>query len=383
MLFTNQVKDTYIMLMAVEKTHSYYCNTDKDNCKTINTSDLERNAKSSDAIQRLLKDGLIVKIEYMILNPKDIKVSQKDNVAQSTGNTPVQIKQFAGIFSEFQFDPYVDLLPIVIQLPDGTFVTCGGYKRVIGAQEASENCDEITVPCIVITPSDDCDKERLQRRLNIIENQRPNKENLKKTPNTIDSYVNAVQKDIERAGYTMDEMKKFSTEKFDSFIEPHTPSKDKFKYEDIINRILESNGVEVPVYTTTTASKNLVINNLLEERGLEMRPHVISYDVKDNVKANQDRFWHYINGMKTVLDNKRYDHLVIVVQHTGVSSEQAKKSNEEYLKFESNNGTVNQVYVGKEDKSTPVPVIFGIINNKKITYVDGSLDNIPKISTVC
>jgi len=295
----------------------------------------------------------------------------------------MQIKQFAGLFSEFQFDPYVDLLPIVIQLPDGTFVTCGGYKRVIGAQEASENCDEITVPCIVVTPSDDCDKERLQTRLNIIENQRPNKENLKKTSNTIDSYANAVQMDIKRAGVTVDEMKKFSKEKFGEFIEPHTPSKDKFKYEDIINRILESNGVEVPVYTTTTASKNLVIYDLLEERGLEMRPHVISYDVKNNVKANQDRLWHYINGMKTVLDNKRYDHLVIVVQHTGVSSEQAKEFNEEYLKFESNNGTVNQVYFGKEDKSTPVPVIFGIINNKKITYVDGSLDNIPKISTVC
>jgi hypothetical protein len=371
------------MLMAVEKTHSYYCNTDQDNRKTINTSDLERNAKSSDAIQGLLKAGSIVKIEYMILNPKNIKVSQKDNVAQSTGNTPMQIKQFAGLFSEFQFDPYVDLLPIVIQLPDGTFVTCGGYKRIIGAKNAAENYDEITVPCIVVTPSDDCDKEQLQTKLNIIENQRPNKENLSKTHNTIESYVNAVQMDIERAGHTVDEMKRLSTEEFKSFIAPHSPSKDKLKYEDIINRILESNGVEVPVYTTTAASKKLVINDLLEKRDLEMRPHVISYDVKNNVKANQDRLWHYINGMKTVLDNKRYDHLVIVVQHTGVSSEQAKKFNEEYLKFESNNGTVNQVYVGKEDKSTPVPVIFGIINNRKITYVDGSLDNIPKRSTVC
>lgn len=367
------------MFMSVEKTHSYYCNTDNTTLREITEEDLKRNAKSSDSVKELETQGLISDCQVRILNPNDIIVRAEHNAAQSIGNTPTQIKEFKMIFSEKRFDPYVDLLPIVL-FNNEKFITCGGYKRIIGAQEASETDNSITIPCIVVTPSDDCDVENLQQRLNIIENQRPNNEYLKKTCNTVESYANVVLKDIRRQGKPVEN---FSDDDLRLFIKPHYPSKDKISYESIINCIRKSTGVEVPEYTKTNESKELVTIDLLEKRNLEMRPYVICYDVKGKMKAEQDRFSHLIKGLKTMIDRPKLTHLVIVVQHTGVTPDQAREFNEQYLQFEATNGTANDLYVGKEDKTLPVPVIFGVINNKKITYVDGSLDNISQIRTVC
>jgi hypothetical protein len=329
-------------------------------------------------VNELVTQGFISDCQVRILNPNDITVRAEDNAAQSIGNTPTQIKEFKVIFSEKRFDPYVDLLPIV--LFNEKFITCGGYKRVIGAQDASETDNSITIPCIVVTPSDDCDVKNLQQRLNIIENQQPNNENSKKTFNTVESHTNVVLKDIQRQGKTVEN---FSDDDLRSFIKPYSPSKDKISYESIINCIRKSTGVEVPEYTKTNESKELVTIDLLEKRNLEMRPYVICYDVKGKMKAEQDRFSHLIKGLKTMIDRPKLTHLVIVVQHTGVTPDQAREFNEQYLQFEATNGTANDLYVGKEDKTLPVPVIFGVINNKKITYVDESLDNISQIRTVC
>ena len=375
------------MLMSVSETilissptqHIYYCNTDSAAPREITEEDLKRNAKTSDSAKELMTEGLIKDQTFKILNPNVITVRAEDNAAQSVGNTPTQIKEFKVIFSESRFDPYVDLLPIVLFV-DGKFITCGGYKRILGAQEASETYDNITLPCMVITPSDDCDMKNLQQRLNIIENQKPNNENSKKTFNTAESHANVVLKDIQRQGKIVENL---SNDDLNAFIKPYSPSKDKISYESIINCIRKSTGVEVPEYTSTGESKELVTMDLLYEKNLDMRPYVISYDVKGKMKAEQDRLWHFINGLNKVNSSSKFTHLVIVVQHTGVTPDQAREFNEQYLQFEAANGTANEVYVGKEDKTPPVPVIFGVINNKKITYVEGSLDNVSQVRVVC
>lgn len=370
------------MKYEYEKTHTYFCNTDNTTSHSITVEDLQRSGKTSDSLNTLITDGFIRSWEFRIVDPNDITVCADDNVAQSVGNTPTQIKEFKTIFTTGRFDPFIDLLPIVLLLPElsavGTYVTCGGYKRIFGAQEASETSDNITIPCIVVTPSDDCDVKNLQQRLNIIENQRPNNKNPEKTFNTAESYANAVLKDIQRQGKKVEDL---SNDDLNAYIKPYTPSKENIKYEDIIKCIRKKTGVEVPEYTSTNQSKDLVIYDLLETRRLDMNPFVISYDSKGKWLAVQDRWSHFINGLNKAIQERR-THLVIVVQHTGVTPDEARKFNEQYLQFEAANGTVNEVYVGKEDKTPPIPVIFGVINNKNITYVAGSLDDISERGSI-
>ncbi len=109
---------------------------------------------------------------------------------------------------------------------------------------------------------------------------------------------------------------------------------------------------------------------------LEINPYIMSYDVKGKWLSAKDRLTHLINSINTAMDQNR-SHIVMIVQHTSVGPVKQKEYNKMYLDFERANGTLKEIYRGKSDQTPPIPVIFGVINNKKITFVDESwMDNI-------
>jgi hypothetical protein len=355
-------------------THSWYDNTDLINMKTVSVEDLQKSGKTTDALCDLVDQGLIKRWYFNIIDANNIKISAKDNVAQSTGNTPSQIKEFGRIFKEKRFSPFEDILPIIILECDGTYRTAGGYKRILGAQSVIlTNGEVLTLPCIVIVPSSDVDLIGLQVKLNVIENQRPYKENPDKIVNTIHSYVNAIVQKVKRMDLNIkdldrDDLKQIARE--------YSASRDGYKVDDIISLVYEASGVEVPVYTSTDDSKELIRKLLLVDMNLEINPYIMSYDVKGKWLSAKDRLTHLINSINTAMDQNR-SHIVMIVQHTSVGPVKQKEYNKMYLDFERANGTLKEIYRGKSDQTPPIPVIFGVINNKKITFVDESwMDNI-------
>ena len=361
-------------------THEYYDNNDLSRLKSVSKEDLSKHAITKDLLNDLVQEGLVEKYGFDILYADQITISPSDNVAQSTGNTPEQIKTYAKIFKDKRFSPFVDVLPMIIKQSDGSYLTSGGYKRVLGAQECSVKIGQkITIPVIVIDPASGIDIDELQLRVNVIENTRPPHKNPDKTSNTADTYANALIKELKDKGICI---KSLSTEDLRGVMKKYAVSRDGFKVGDIINIALQKSGVEVPIYTDTAESEDAVRKLLLEEYRLDIDPVVKSYSANGEAIVRRDRWGHYIESVKSaVLHNK--SHVFIVVQHTGVTPDQAKEFNEQYLEFEREGGTFKDMYFGKEDQTPPVPVIFGVINNGIVTWTDDNwmkgLDKLGKL----
>lgn len=350
-------------------THDYYDKNDSSRLIKVSKQDLSKFASTKDLLNDLVQEGMVEKYGFDILHADQITISPLDNLAQSTGNTPKQIEEYEKLFREKRFSPFKDVLPMIIKLPDGSYLTSGGYKRILGAQQCSVKVGQkITVPVIVIDPASNVDIGELQRAVNLIENSRPEHEDPVKTYNTEDSYANGLIADLEANGVCI---RSLDTKELRSRMKKYAVSRDGFNVNDIINIALQKSGVEVPIYTDTAESEDAVRKLLLEEYRLDINPVVKSYAVKGKPIAKQDRYSHYIDSVKFA-ERHNKSHVFIVVQHTGVVPDQAKKFNEEYLKFEREGGTFKDVYSGKEDQTPPVPVIFGVINNGIITWTDDS-----------
>lgn len=348
-------------------THDYYDKNDSSRLIKVSKQDLSRFASTKDLLNDLVQEGIVEKYGFDILYADQITISPLDNLAQSTGNTPKQIEEYEKLFREKRFSPFKDVLPMIIKLPDGSYLTSGGYKRILGAQKCSVKAGKkITVPVIVIDPASNVDIGELQRAVNLIENSRPEHEDPVKTYNTEDSYANGLIADLEANGVCI---RSLDTKELRSRMKKYAVSRDGFNVNDIINIALQKSGVEVPIYTDTAESEDAVRKLLLEEYRLDINPVVKSYAVKGKPIAKDDRYKYYIDSVKFA-ERHNKSHVFIVVQHTGVVPDQAKKFNEEYLKFERDGGTFKDVYSGKEDQTPPVPVIFGVINNGIITWTD-------------